>query len=111
SLKRNPYTARERDRVFLICAIASRGPQLAARDNGKMRQALCFRSERRQSERCEFVIDSARVPRVALRHETGFDHAVQRTVQRSRAHFDSTLGVRLDLLHDVVAVPLLAAEG
>src|SRR5215471_14331918 len=112
SSRSSAYTTKERDRVFcLIWAMTSRGPQVAARDNGKTRQALRLRLQRRLSERRELVIDSARVARVAFGHEAGFDHAVERAVERSRPHFDGTLRVRLDLLHDVVAVPFLAEEG
>jgi NAD(P)-dependent dehydrogenase (short-subunit alcohol dehydrogenase family) len=79
--------------------------------NGNARRPFSLRSQRGLSECREFVVDSARVSRVAFRHEARFDHAVERAVQRSRPHFDSVLRVCLDLLHDVVAVPLLAEEG
>ena len=39
--------------------------------------------------RCKFVVDPAWVSRVAFGNEAGFDHGVERTVQRSRTHFHS----------------------
>src|SRR4051794_24188157 len=72
SPRRNPYTAEER--VRLVRAMASRGPELAARDGGKTRQALRLRPQRRLSECCELVVDPARVLRIALDHQTGVDH-------------------------------------
>jgi hypothetical protein len=53
----------------------------------------------------------ARVSRVALGNEACRDHAVERAVQRSGAHFHCAPRVLFDLLHDVVAVALPAIEG
>ena len=91
--------------------MASRTPELAARDEGHAGQPLGFGAQRGLAKRREPVVNTARVLSVALGNQARLDHAVERAVQRSRPHFDRTLRVRLDLLHNVIAMPLLAEEG
>src|ERR1700677_2236567 len=91
--------------------MASHAPELAARDEGHAGQPLGFRAQHGLAERREAVIYAARVLGVAPRDQARLDHAVERAIQRSRTHFYSICRIRLDLLHDVVAVALLTEQG
>src|ERR1700738_571250 len=91
--------------------MASRAPELAAREEGWAGQALRFRAQRGWARCVERVLTAARVLGVAFGNQARLDHAVERAVQRSRTHLHRVSRVRPDLLHDVVAVALLAEQG
>ena len=91
--------------------MTSRAAELTARDERHAGQPLRFRSQRGLAKRREPVVDTARVLGVAPGDQARLDHAVERAVQRTRTHFHRTCRVRLDLLHDVVAVAFLAEQG
>ena len=91
--------------------MASRAPELAAREEGRARQPLRFRAQLGLAKRREPVVNAARVLGIAFGNQARLDHAVERAVQRSRTHLHRVSRVRPDLLHDVVAVALLAEQG
>src|SRR5262245_57431146 len=78
--------------------------------------SLQFRCKRRLSKWGNFVVDSALIVHfgidllVTLAYQACLHHAAERAVEGSRSHLHFSLRVRLYLLHDSIAVPLLGGE-
>jgi len=94
-----------------VCHHGVTRSELAPRDSGKTRQALRFPPQRRLSERCELIVDPARscvlpwVTRPASIMRSSEPYNVPGPILTAPCE------VQLDLLHDVVAMPLLTKKG
>src|SRR5688572_20129295 len=77
---------------------------------------LQFGSERSFPKASNLVVDAALIIYgridllVAFTNETGIDHPADRAVERPWPHFHFSLRIRLNLLHNPIAMPLPGTE-
>src|SRR5215216_3677624 len=82
-------------------------------DSYNLAVSLQFRRKRHLSKSCDCIVDAALIVQsgiyflVALANQARLDHSAERPVERSRSHLHFSLRLRLDLLHDSIAVSLL----